>query len=60
MGEEKPTGKMRWLRPYRVIGDLFRETKLQQEWEVTPISGPSFTEWRNVSIVYEQEKPHDP
>ncbi len=55
-GEEKLTGKMRWMGAH---GNLLRRSRLQQEWLVTPISGPSFTEWRDVPVV-EEEPNHDP
>lgn len=31
---DKPTGRLRFIRPRKVVGDLLSQTKLQQEWDV--------------------------
>lgn len=54
-----PTGELRWVRPYKVIGDLFSQTKLQQKW----VGYRTFSagtvkdyaeEWRDVPVIMEE------
>ena len=60
MNSASPTMALRWVRPRKVVGDLFSQSRLQQQWRVLSLCscGCGTTrvdfEWRDIPVAMDE------